>query len=60
MAAYRDAQDLISIGAYKKGTSEEIDQAVDLIGPINELLRQKTHEKMKADQMFEAMKNIFE
>ncbi len=60
MAAYRDAQDLISIGAYKKGTSEEIDKAIELIGPINELLKQKTNLKMSANQMFEAMKNIFE
>lgn len=44
MAVYRRAQDLINIGAYKKGTDAAIDRAIDLHGGINALLTQAIDE----------------
>ncbi len=44
MATYKEAEDLISIGAYKNGTNPEIDQAIRLNGPINQLLQQKVED----------------
>ena len=44
-AAYREAEDLINIGAYVKGSNELIDRAVDRRRPINEFLRQKIKER---------------
>ncbi len=46
MAAYRGAEDLISVGAYQKGANPKIDRAIRLIDPINSFLRQKTDEKI--------------
>jgi flagellum-specific ATP synthase len=40
MAAYRDARDLIEIGAYVKGTSPLVDRAVQLRAAIDHFLRQ--------------------
>src|SRR5579863_8422410 len=40
MAAYRDAKDLIEIGAYVKGTNPVIDRSVQLRGAIDHFLRQ--------------------
>jgi flagellum-specific ATP synthase len=45
MAIYRDAEDLINIGAYKEGASQKIDQAVALNEPIEHFLRQQVHER---------------
>ncbi len=40
MAAYRDAKDLIEIGAYVKGTNPVVDRAVHLRAAIDHFLRQ--------------------
>jgi flagellum-specific ATP synthase len=40
MAAYRDAKDLIEIGAYVKGTNPVVDRAVQLKPAIDHFLRQ--------------------
>lgn len=40
MATYREAEDMINIGAYKPGASPEIDLALKKIGPMREFLRQ--------------------
>ena len=40
MAAYRDAKDLIEIGAYAKGTNPVVDRAVQLKPAIDHFLRQ--------------------
>ncbi len=44
MAAYREAKDLIEIGAYVPGTNPTVDRAIGLIDPINEFLRQDIHD----------------
>jgi flagellum-specific ATP synthase len=45
LAVYREAQDLIHIGAYKKGSNPEIDEAIALSGRIHAFLRQGTGEE---------------
>lgn len=44
LAAYRDAEDLVQIGAYAKGSSPDADAAIEHIGAINALLRQERNE----------------
>ncbi|MFC2768163.1 MAG: flagellar protein export ATPase FliI [Mitsuokella sp.] len=44
MAVYRDAEDLIHIGAYVKGSSAKIDEAIAKIDGINEFLCQGIYE----------------
>jgi flagellum-specific ATP synthase len=41
LATYRDSEDLINIGAYKKGSNPRIDLAVDRIDSINGFLKQR-------------------
>ncbi|HEY3367214.1 MAG TPA: FliI/YscN family ATPase [Symbiobacteriaceae bacterium] len=41
LAAYREAEDLISIGAYQAGTRPEVDEAVAKLPAINRYLRQE-------------------
>jgi flagellum-specific ATP synthase len=40
MAAYRDAEDLIQIGAYTKGRNADVDRALELLPRIRDYLRQ--------------------
>jgi flagellum-specific ATP synthase len=43
-SVYQKAEDLIQIGAYKKGTDREIDRAVDVKGWIDKFVKQGTEE----------------
>lgn len=45
LSTYREAEDLINIGAYVKGSNPRIDRAIEKIEPINELFRQGIYEK---------------
>lgn len=45
MAVYKDAEDLINIGAYRKGSSPAIDQAIDLHPKVDAFLRQEIGSK---------------
>lgn len=58
MSVYRDAEDLINIGAYVKGSSQSIDRAIDKIEKINKFLNQGTHEKFDLNQVSENMFSI--
>ncbi len=40
-AAYREKEDLISVGAYQEGTDPILDQAIRMRGPIGDFLRQE-------------------
>lgn len=60
MATHREAQDLISIGAYKAGSNPDIDEAIKLIGPINGLLTQRVGENFTLEQTRELMNGIYQ
>lgn len=45
MAAYADAEDLINIGAYERGSNREIDRALDKIDAIRTFLKQGMAER---------------
>ncbi|MGI9456344.1 MAG: FliI/YscN family ATPase [Aeoliella sp.] len=45
LAAYREHEDLISVGAYRKGTNRTIDAAIDLKESIARMLQQSTSER---------------
>lgn len=40
IADYKEAEDLINIGAYRRGSNEKIDQAIDFHDRINQFLKQ--------------------
>jgi flagellum-specific ATP synthase len=58
IAVYRDAEDLINIGAYKAGANPKIDKAIKLIDPINDFLKQKTEDKSNMSQCLRLMNQI--
>jgi len=55
LAAYRDHEDLISIGAYRRGSNPLVDAAIDAQDQINHLLRQKIGESSSVDEAREAV-----
>lgn len=58
MATFRDAEDLINIGAYAKGSSKEIDYAVEKNPAITAFLQQSTDEKFEYDDTLSMMNSI--
>ena len=60
MATYNDAEDLINIGAYKKGSNPDIDYAMEKIRPINEFLLQQTDEKVSFEDTIRGLEALFE
>ena len=60
LATYTEAEDLINIGAYKKGSNPEIDYAIKKINAVNEYLMQRTDEKFDFEEELELLKNLFQ
>lgn len=58
MAVYKDAEDLINIGAYKKGANQDIDEAILLNKPIEGFLRQRVEEAHGFDKTVDMMREI--
>ena len=58
LAIYYANYDLIMIGAYKPGTNNKLDVAVNKIERINEFLQQKVSESSTRDEVIEMMKQI--
>ena len=58
MAVYKEAEDLIHVGAYVKGSSEKIDEAVEKIDSINEFLCQGIFEADNFQQTVEKLESI--
>lgn len=56
LAVYREAEDLINVGAYVKGSNPEIDRAISVISGINSFLTQGTEEKFSFEETLEMMK----
>ena len=60
LATYREAEDLINIGAYRAGSNPEIDFAIEKIGSVNRFLQQDVDEKFLFGDIVNQMRNIFE
>lgn len=59
MATYAEAEDLIHIGAYKSGSSKEIDYAIEKMEEVNGFLLQETEEKIAFEEILARMEQIF-
>jgi flagellum-specific ATP synthase len=55
LATYAEAQDLIRIGAYARGSSEQIDRAVELVPAVEKFLRQEVNQHSTFDQTRETL-----
>jgi flagellum-specific ATP synthase len=58
LAVYREAEDLISIGAYQKGTNPRIDKAIELREEINGYLKQQIEEFCDYEESVQQLINI--
>ncbi len=60
MATYREAEDLINIGAYKEGSSSRIDEARKMISPINRFLTQDVDEQVDLARSIASLHQLFD
>ncbi len=60
LATYSEAEDLINIGAYKKGSNKNIDFAISKIDAVNAFLCQDVEERLDFDSIVEGLNAIFE
>jgi len=60
LARYAEAEDLINIGAYVKGSNPKIDYALSKIDQVNEFLKQGTFEQIDYEETVEKLLAIFE
>lgn len=59
LATYKEAEDLINIGAYEHGSNVKIDTAIEHIDKINTFLKQGINEKTSFEESISSLKNIF-
>lgn len=60
MAIYKDAEDLINIGAYLKGSNEKIDYAIKCIDGITSFLQQETDQKVSFEEVHNNILGLLE
>jgi flagellum-specific ATP synthase len=59
LSTYREAEDLINIGAYVDGSDPEIDFAKSMIVRINEFLQQEIHQKVSFQESVARLQGLF-
>ena len=59
MAIYAEAKDLIDVGAYRKGSSPEIDRAISLAPVIKNFLKQRVDEPHSHNEIVDTLQNLF-
>ena len=60
LATYNESEDLINIGAYKRGSNRNIDYAIDKIDAVNAFLRQDVDAKFDFEETLQLMEGLFE
>jgi flagellum-specific ATP synthase len=58
MATYADMEELIRLGAYRPGTSAEVDEAIRLHRPLEEFLAQSKEESTTLEQGYQRLDQI--
>ena len=58
LATYQEAEDLITIGAYKPGQNKRVDRAVRLIEKLNLFLKQRSSESTSLQDSWAILKHI--
>lgn len=60
MAVYKNAEDLINIGAYVKGSNPDIDFAIDHNKAILDFIQQETKENFTFEEIIEMLKKVLD
>lgn len=58
ISIYKNAEDLIQIGAYKEGSNPQIDEAIKKVPRINEFLCQGIYEKVSFEECINQLKSL--
>lgn len=58
MAAYKEHEDLISIGAYRRGSNRTVDLAIEMQDAINQFLRQAVSEGSTVETASQALQQL--
>ncbi|WP_249869785.1 flagellar protein export ATPase FliI [Oceanobacillus saliphilus] len=58
IAVYEENSELINIGAYKRGSNQEIDRAISYYPKIQEFLKQDIYEYKSLEETVELLKNL--
>ncbi len=59
LSSYREAEDLINIGAYVKGSNPGIDFAIQMVNKVNDFLKQGLKEQSHFADTISGLKKIF-
>ncbi len=59
-SVYREAEDLINIGAYVKGSNPQIDHAISKIDALKDFFKQKIQEEVNYENSFQDLQKIIE
>ena len=58
MATYADMEELIRLGAYRAGSSPEVDEAIALHKPLEAFLGQRKEESTSLNEGYQALEQI--
>lgn len=58
LAAYKDSEDLINVGAYSRGTNPKVDKAIAIYDDLIHLLRQDIEDASTIDVLYDRMVEI--
>jgi flagellum-specific ATP synthase len=58
LAAYAEHEDLLSIGAYRRGSNREVDAAVEFRDAIEALFRQPVDRALSLDQVVSQLEDL--
>ena len=58
MASYKESEDLITVGAYTRGSNPKIDKAISIHDDLTNLLRQQVEESFTIEEIFDRMLDI--
>lgn len=58
LAAYKESEDLITVGAYARGSNPKVDKAIVIHDDLINLLRQQVEESFTIEELFDRMIDI--
>lgn len=58
LAAYKESEDLITVGAYARGSNAKVDKAIMIYDDLTNLLRQQVEESFSIEELFDRMIDI--
>ena len=58
LASYKESEDLITVGAYARGSNPKVDKAIVIYDDLTNLLRQQIEESFTIDELFDRMLEI--